>query len=118
MKILISGDRFWTKTEPIKRELDPYPRDTIIIHGACRGADSLGGYIARRLGFNNIQEYPANWKLYGKGAGLIRNRQMVDENPDIDLVLAFHEHIETSKGTKDMLAVAESAGIKYKLISE
>jgi hypothetical protein len=118
MKILICGSRFWTKRESIKKELEKFSRDTIIIHGACKGADSLAGYIARRLGFTNIQEYPADWKQYGKGAGSIRNRKMLKENPDTDLVLAFHENIENSKGTKDMLAVAEAAGIEYKLISE
>jgi hypothetical protein len=118
MTILICGDRFWTKIDPIKKELEQYNKDTIIIHGACKGADSLAGYIARRLGFKNIKEYPADWKQFGKSAGPIRNRQMLKENPDIELVLAFHEYINESKGTKDMLAVAESAGIKTKLISE
>lgn len=117
-KILICGDRFRTKTGPIKRELEQLSRNTIIVHGACRGADSLAGYLARKLGFKNIKEYPADWKQYGKAAGHIRNRLMLKENPDIITVFAFHEHIEKSKGTKDMLAVAEAAGIECKLISE
>ena len=116
MKILVCGDRFWTGIDSIKKELDQYPRNAIMIHGACKGADSLAGYVANRLGFKNIQEYPADWKQFGKAAGPIRNREMLKQNPD--LVLAFHKHIEDSKGTKYMLAIAEKAGIETKLISE
>lgn len=118
MTILVCGDRNWSKREPIERELNKFPKDTKIVHGACRGADSLAGYVARRLGFINIKEYPAQWKEFGKSAGPIRNRQMLSEEPDISLVMAFHEHIEQSTGTKDMLAIAEKAGIETKLFSE
>lgn len=121
MKILITGDREWNKSEPIKAELDPLPRDTTIIHGACKGADSLAAYLAHKMGFFNIKDYPAKWKdekgNYRPWAGPERNQEMLDKNPDIDLVLAFHPNILESKGTADMIERAKNANIEVKLIS-
>lgn len=121
-KILICGDREWTNFDIIKRELESFDRDTIIIHGDCRGADSRGGYIAYKLGFKDIKPYPAKWwdeeGRFRKWAGPERNQEMLNENPDIELVLAFHEDISSSKGTKDMIKRAEKAGIPVKLISK
>jgi hypothetical protein len=121
-KILICGDRNWTNKEIIKRELELFDRDTVIIHGACRGADSWGGYIAYKLGFKDIRSYPAKWRdeegRFRKWAGPERNQEMLDKNPDIELVLAFHEDIWRSKGTKDMIERAKKANIEVKLRSK
>lgn len=59
--------------------------------------------------------FPADWKQYGKAAGPIRNKQMLDEGQP-DLVLCFHDDIEKSKGTKNMYELAKARGIKTKLI--
>lgn len=111
MKILICGSRWWGDPRPIERELKRFnPAEDVIIHGDCRGADRMGAMMARKLGWPNerIMAFPANWDLYGKAAGPIRNRQMLDENPDI--VLAFHQDISKSKGTKDMVTIAQRKG--------
>jgi len=119
MKVLACGDRKWNKIEPIKTELEALPKDSIIIEGACSGADSLAGYLARKMGLE-VKEYPAKWKdekgNYRPWAGPERNQQMLDENPDIDLVLAFHSDILNSKGTADMITRAKKANIEVKLI--
>ena len=60
--------------------------------------------------------FPADWKTFGKAAGPIRNRKMLDEGlPDV--VIAFHEDIERSKGTKNMISQACEQGIDVILIS-
>ena len=102
----------------IERELRKLPADTLIIHGAARGADTLGKFAAERIGLKVINDgkgFPAEWKRYGKGAGPIRNQQMLDEGKP-DVVLAFHENISESRGTKDMVARARGAGIKVVII--
>ena len=122
MKILISGDRNWTNhqliaSSIIKEILDlklEYWQVTLI-HGCARGADTLAGKIARHLGMK-VLEFPAEWDKYGKSAGPIRNRQMLNEKPD--LVLAFHNDIGNSKGTKDCILEANKRKINVKLISE
>jgi hypothetical protein len=58
------------------------------------------------------KEYPADWDRYGKGAGPIRNKQMLDENPDIEMVIAFHTNLTNSKGTKNMIDRAKRRNIK------
>ena len=115
MKILVCGDRDWTDIWTIYDVLNKYPRDTIILHGAARGADTMAGTIAKKLKFT-IHSCPAQWEKYGKAAGPIRNRQMLDMNPD--LVIAFHNNIEKSKGTKDCIKEAEKRGIPVELISK
>lgn len=115
MKILICGDRNWTDKQRIKEVLRKHlshlsdPNEALIIHGAARGADSLGGKVAAELGCR-VKTYPALWTRYGKGAGPIRNQHMLDcEHPD--LCLAFHSNISESKGTADMLRRCRKAGV-------
>ena len=116
MRVIVCGDRNWTDKEIIRRELKAYPKDTVIIHGACRGADRIAGEIGKQLGFA-IEEYSADWETFGKAAGHIRNKQMIDEGKPT-LVLAFHSDIDNSKGTKNMLKQAEKAGIETKLFEK
>lgn len=115
MKVLVCGDGNWNDFDIIRQELSNFNSDTIIIHGAAKGADSISGYIADELGFE-IKTYPAEWNKYGKAAGPIRNKKMLDERPD--LVLAFHSNIQSSKGTKHMIKIAKNAGVNVKVIDK
>ncbi len=122
MKVLVcgaaprrrTGDRGWTKREAIGRELIERPPLTIIIEGEAEGADLLARDVAEELGFP-VEPYPAEWKRYGRAAGPIRNRQMLDEGQP-DLVLAFHANIAASTGTADMLGQAKKRGIPTRLL--
>jgi hypothetical protein len=95
------------------------PPGTIIVHGDADGADRIAGAIAKEMGFE-VRAYPADWdaaKKAGrlKAAGPIRNSLMLKkEHPDkegvfIDLVLAFSENFELSRGTNDMMGKAVNA---------
>ena len=97
------------------RELAKLPTDAVIIHGGCRGADKQADAIARLSGLK-VREFPANWTL-GKKAGPIRNQQMLKEGKP-NLVLAFHENIENSKGTKDMINRAKKDGVEVQVFSK
>ena len=102
MRILICGDRNYVDWRHIiKSFIESLPKDSVIIQGGCRGADLLAKSEAKR---NNLEviEFPADWKAYGKAAGHIRNRQMLDEGKP-DIVIAFHENIQNSRGTLNML---------------
>lgn len=108
IKILICGGREYNNYEKIKKiikEINP----SCIVQGGAKGADLLAKKISVELGIN-CKEYKANWKELGKKAGPIRNRTMLDDNPDIKLVVAFHNDINSSKGTKDMVNYALSKG--------
>lgn len=111
MKILVCGDRAWSSELIIKEYLE-YLKPDLVIEGECRGADRIARKVAEELGIP-VEQHPANWSLYGRAAGSIRNREMLDLNPD--LVLAFHFNIQSSTGTADCLTEAERRGIPYVL---
>src|SRR5262245_34019618 len=108
-RILVCGDRNWADPRPIRALLSQYPRGTVVIHGAQRGADSIAGRLAHALGFE-VEAYPADWRRYGKSAGPIRNKQMLTDGMP-DEVHAFHSNIDWSRGTKDMVLRAREAHI-------
>jgi len=112
LKVLVTGSRSWVSPVPIREELEKLPPGTILVHGACRGADNIAADEARKLGFE-VRAYPVSdeeWNSKGGGAGHARNQQMLDEeHPDqddvyIDLVLAFHRDSGLGRGTRDMMA--------------
>lgn len=112
MRVLVCGAREWEDSEFIYNYLYDLWRkhpDMEIVSGMCRGADSIAASFACDWGIR-LFAFPADWKKYGKSAGAIRNRQMLREgNPT--LVVAFHEDIDNSKGTKDMVELAYKEGL-------
>jgi hypothetical protein len=125
MKILITGDRNWDINPQLHKERIRYilekvtsgidKNEVTVIHGGARGVDSLAGEAARELGLK-VEVHPADWELYGKAAGPIRNRKMLDQNPD--LVLAFHNNLAESRGTKDCVKEAERRGFPVVVFTE
>ena len=112
MKLIIAGGRDFSDYDLLKNTLDDFLADKVdveIISGGARGADELG----ERYGRENhllIVRFPANWDLYGKSAGPIRNENMAEYASDDDgSLIAFWDG--KSKGTKNMIDTAK----KYKL---
>lgn len=114
--VLICGDRDWDNLEVMVREMEKLPKNCTIVHGAARGADTMAGLIAESLDMTVIA-FPADWKCHGRAAGPIRNRKMFDSS-DPDLVIAFHEDIETSRGTKDMVNYARKKGCPTRVVDK
>jgi SLOG family YspA-like protein len=113
--ILCCGDRNWTNAETILTALSRFANQEItVIHGNASGADRMSALIASKLGFKVIAFTP-DWNLYGRSAGPIRNRKMLVEGKP-DLVLAFHNDLEKSKGTKNMVNQARRKGVKVEVI--
>lgn len=115
MRLIACGSRDWTNYEEIERTLlsfiHQFGKPAALIHGAARGADTLAGQAAQRLGIP-VEEYPADWRGNGKGAGPIRNRQMLDTGADY--VIAFKDAFDTTLrkgGTENMIRIAREAGV-------
>ena len=118
MKILVTGDRMlqnYQMVETIIAYIDP----TVVVHGGARGADTLAAEAARTIGAT-VKKYRADWNEYGRAAGPIRNQQMIDDEhtteEPIDMCVAFHDRIKTSRGTKDMVRRALRAKIPTILV--
>lgn len=118
MKIAVVGSRDFKEIELIKCTMYYYfkelhfgcaEKDTFISGGA-RGVDSLAEKeidcmnTIMNLKINKRIFLP-NWDKYGKSAGFIRNKFIVDE---ADIVLAFWDG--SSKGTKHSIDLAVMAG--------
>lgn len=107
MRLLVTGGRDFDDAEMITAVLDTLHAQhgfIVLIHGNASGVDRLCGQWAANSGVA-VQACPADWKRYGRGAGPIRNRQLLDEQPD--LLVAF----PGGKGTADMVKVATKAGL-------
>jgi hypothetical protein len=104
--IVVTGSREWVDMRPIQAVLEKH-RPCRIIEGGAKGADHLARVAAHEL---NIPCFTCHawWNNYPDGAaGSIRNRWMLDMQPD--LVLAFPK--PNSKGTRDCIAEARKRGI-------
>lgn len=119
MKVLICGSRNWKEEDVIPEyRIEEYiktlPPSSVIIHGDGRGADQVAKKMAIKYGHTEVP-FSADWGKYGDAAGPIRNRKMLKENPN--KVVAFHEDIANSKGTKDMIAAARKAGFPVEVFN-
>lgn len=117
MKIIVCGGRHFYDYELLKRKIQTVINmhhlkyeDIEIVSGHCEGADMLGEKYAQEFGAS-ITIFPAQWEKYGRAAGPIRNKQMVDyikedENP---LVIAFTS--PRTKGTRNTIKEAKKLNI-------
>lgn len=104
--ILVTGSRDWDDFNKMELCLKKYyGKKVLLIHGNCRGADKISEIVGRKLKFDILSK-SAEWKKYGKQAGILRNIEMIKEllvykkSGVQTIVLAFHSDIENSKGTK------------------
>ena len=109
--VIICGDRNWTDRESISWFIKYIlPSHTVIIQGGCRGADIISKEEGEKQG-HKVITIKAEWDKYGLKAGPLRNIEMMKEKPN--WVIAFHEDIENSKGTKHMISLAKENGTPW-----
>lgn len=116
MRVLCCGDREWKNQDRIRYVLSSLRNIEVVIEGECRGADLLSRAVAEALHLP-VLRFPADWDRYGKVAGPVRNQRMLDEGKP-DLVVAFHNNLQESKGTRDMVNRARAASIKVMIVTE
>lgn len=124
--ILVTGDRHATEADwgkavslaivGIFNLTDP-DDPIILIHGAARGIDTIVDDRYRHSDNLTVEAFPADWTAHGRAAGPIRNKAMLDRLLALrnegyaPLVIAFHDDIANSKGTKGMARLAYDAGL-------
>lgn len=101
LRILVTGSRNWTNLDCVLAAIawaadkfEAHSHDVVVVHGAARGLDAAAAIQAQCLGMNT-EAHPANWDLYGKRAGALRNQEMVDAGADIVLAFPLGESIGT-----------------------
>jgi precorrin-6x reductase len=123
MRVAFVGNRDWTDKERISYVMEEYiliaseiDETLTVVSGGAQGADKLSEEVAKELGLDTLI-FNAQWKLYGKAAGHIRNKKMlVDSEPD--LVIAFMKKNNESKGTKNCISTAEKLNIPVIIVSD
>jgi len=112
MKVIIAGSRTITDQAIVDNAMEEAEFDvTEVVSGRARGVDTLGEYwaIMRNV---PIIIFPANWKLYGRSAGILRNQQM---SHYADALVAVWD--KKSRGTGHMIAAMSELGkpmfVKY-----
>lgn len=108
MKVIVCGGRTYRDREHLFSWLDKFHAKnpiTLLIEGGARGADRLAWEWAEERNIAWVEK-KADWDLYGKFAGPIRNKAMLEVNPDA--VIAF----PGGTGTADMIRQAKAADVK------
>lgn len=114
MKVIIAGSRTFNDYILLKEKCDHYLSNievpVEIVSGTARGADKLGELYAIDKGFE-LKRFPADWENNGKGAGMIRNKQMAEY---ADALIVFWDG--HSKGTQHMIDTAKKLNLKIKIV--
>ena len=113
MRVLVCGSRHWTDPAPVRAALASLPADTVIVHGAAPGADTLAATLATARGLV-VEAHPADWARDGRRAGPLRNQAMLATG--IDRVVAFRLS-GASPGTDHMVRLAQAAGVPVDVIT-
>lgn len=118
-KIIIAGSRnfqdeglLFSTLDKLISEIDD--NDIEIVHGNCRGADLIGEKYALANDLK-VASFPAQWGLFGKKAGVLRNEEMAKyASKNNGILVAFP--IGESKGTRNMIKLAKQYGLKTYII--
>lgn len=107
MKVIIAGGREFDNYELMCEEMAKIRENitiTEVVCGGARGADSLGRQWAQENGIP-VKEFPAEWDVFGKQAGILRNHDMGNY---ADFLVAFWDGKST--GTQDMISFMKRIG--------
>lgn len=113
-RLLITGSRNWTNRRQMEEILADAWRNefirnskAILVHGAARGADRLAADLWEAHGLPT-EAHKAEWDLYGKRAGILRNKLMVELGANLCIAFLRPESI----GAVHCAQIAEEAGIQ------
>ena len=110
-RMIVCGGVHFNDYDMLKSKLDQLITQyeyVTLVSGHAKGADTLAEKYAADKGIP-IKVFPADWTKYGKAAGPIRNRAMLEYAKEkTPVVVAFWNG--ESRGTGNMLKQARKAG--------
>lgn len=107
MRTIIAGSRGIRDERQLREALQACGWvPSVVLSGTAQGVDRMGERWAAR---NSIpcERFPADWKMYGKAAGYLRNLEMAYK---ADALIALWDG--RSRGTKNMICEAQARGLK------
>lgn len=111
MNVAIVGSRGFRPLSRVWDYVAKLPSDAHVISGGAVGVDREAEHAARLRGLQ-ITVFLPDWAKYGRRAGMLRNRQIVEA---ADLVVAFWDG--ASRGTASSLAIAHELKKPVEVIS-
>jgi O-acetyl-ADP-ribose deacetylase (regulator of RNase III) len=128
--ILVAGDRRWTDPDRLAQALDQATAEAAgpvrLLVGDCpTGADRHALRWARQHGVP-VEVFRARWDAMAaegkprQAAGPLRNLAMLDalgQAPGARLVVAFHDDLGRSRGTRHLMRAARARGYPVSLVS-
>ena len=104
-KVAIVGSREYPNFGSVKIAIEELCyRASEFVSGGARGVDTIVEEVANELGIP-IVVYEPDWDQYGKGAGYVRNKDIVRA---AEAVVAFHYN--DSPGTRNSIELAKQYG--------
>lgn len=124
MIVLVTGSRRWQDAAVIRDAIigalsgsDP-DENHMLVHGDCpTGADAIADYVADKLGLS-VHTFPADWSRWGKLAGPMRNKRMVEyvaSCRDNERVVVLGFLMPDSRGTVGTINLARQAKLPINL---
>lgn len=105
MKLVVAGSRGINNAEHCIKEFCLHNSVDEIVHGGCENSpDMSASKIAKELGIKETV-FLADWELYGKSAGPIRNKTMAVYS---DTLLVFSNN---TNGAENMVKEARKEGL-------
>lgn len=115
-RVIVAGSRTFDHLDIAFEYLDKLLQRLVlngrveIVSGGARGADSLAESYAAARGLR-IHRFPAEWELFGKSAGFVRNNKMAWYGTHL---VSFWNG--KSKGTYQMIQLAEQNGMPCRVV--
>lgn len=106
----IVGTRTFNDYEKLYKTISHVEDITHIVSGGATGTDTLAERYARDKNIP-ITIIKPEWNKYGKSAGPIRNRKIVESS---DVIIAFWDY--SSKGTKSTIDICRELNKTYYII--
>jgi hypothetical protein len=109
MKVIIAGPRdLVLLEEQVEKAIAASGYEvTQIVEGGATGVDSSAAWFAQQRGVP-YKSFRADWKIHGKAAGPIRNREMAEY---ADALLVIRRKGKETPGTLSMIREARKRGL-------
>lgn len=116
MILLIAGSRDFQDFDLLEEKLEPYKNEIEeIVSGMANGADKLGvKYSTKHM--IPLREFPAQWDLHGRRAGMLRNIEMAQYLNQQDDTMAMVFWDGSSRGTENMISLLKKYNIRHEVV--